>query len=52
MMGFAHNYATQAFKKCKTSVVGDVIDIIVQLQTQLPGQPLPTESTVPLATPP
>jgi hypothetical protein len=49
MMGFPHGYATQAFKKCKTSVIGDVIDIIVQLQTQ---QPLPKESTIPLATAP
>ena len=32
MMGFPHSAATQAFKKCKTSVIGDVLDIIVQLQ--------------------
>ena len=45
MMGFPIQLAKQAFKKSKTSVIGDVIDILVQMQADNPQpiQPLPVE---------
>ena len=43
MMGFPMQLAKQAFKKAKTSVIGDVIDILVQMQAD---NPVPIQAPV------